>query len=177
MTSQIRPFYIFVGILAETFFSVPGHGGFAPSSHGVWDPIPGAPKAEVWGSGHEKWQITTEQDTANFTAALVCDMSQEHGVYRFCSFEGTVKEIAKTYERSKGYPVELEYKGTIDDLKNAADDARKELGLLRFWEWMGYYYQLCQLNGKSMMHKLDNDRYPDVKAVSMPEFLELNPDV
>ena len=177
LTSKIKPFYVFVGILAETFFSVPGHGGFAPSSHGVWDPISGAPKAEVWGTGDEKWQVTTEQNTAEFTAELACDLSQEHGVYRFCSCEATIKEIATIYEKERGCAVTLEYKGSTDELKKVADQTQQDLGLARFWEWMGYYYQLNQLNGKSMMHKLDNGRYPNVKAVGLVEFLKQNPEI
>lgn len=38
-TSEIRPIYIFTGVLAEVLFSVPGHGSFAPKNHGCWDPV------------------------------------------------------------------------------------------------------------------------------------------
>lgn len=177
-SSTIKPFYIFIGILTETFFSVPGHGGFTPLSHGVWDPVPGAPKAEVWGTGDEKWQITTEQDTADYTAEVTCDLSQKDGgLYRFCGCEATVKEIAAVYEEERGFRVTLVQKGSIADLEKAADGAQKELGLLRFWEWMGYYYQLNQLNGKTMMYQLDNDCYPKVKAVGLVEFLKQNPEI
>lgn len=178
MTSEIKPFYIFVGILTETFFSVPGHGGFAPLSHGVWDPAPGAPRVEVWGTGDEKWQLTTEQNTADYTAEVTCDLSQaEGGIYRFCGYEATAKEIATLYEKDRGYPVTIAQKGSIADLKKAADKAQRDLGQRRFWEWMGYYYQLNQLSGKTMMHNLDNGRYPNVEATGLEAFLKQNPEI
>ena len=65
LTSSIEPIYNFVGILAETLFSVPGHGTFAPEHHGVWDPE--RKEMQVYGSGHEIWHWTTERDAAEFT--------------------------------------------------------------------------------------------------------------
>ena len=75
----MKPLYIFIGILAEVFFSVPGHRGFVPANHGVWDPNATPKRAEIWGSGDEKWQITTEHDFAKFTADLPTDLTKESG--------------------------------------------------------------------------------------------------
>ena len=138
MSSTIEPIYIFIGFFAETFFSLPGHGIFNPSTHGVWDSNNGAPKAEFWGTGDEKWQITTEQEAAEFTAALLCDQSRKPGVYRYCTWEYSIKQIAAIYERAKDVEVRLEHRGTLEDLKAVAAADQQKLGLSRFWAWMGY---------------------------------------
>lgn len=175
--STVKPLYIFVGILAEAFFSVPGHGGFSPSSHGVWDPITGAPRAEVWGTGREKWQLTTEQDTADFTAELVLDLTQESGVYRFCGIELSIQDIAATYERMRQTKVTLVPQGSLAELKQLADQTQHTLGISRFWEWMGFYYQYNVLSGKVFMKELHNGLYPKVKATDLEAFLRQWPEV
>ncbi|OCT44374.1 putative NAD dependent epimerase/dehydratase [Cladophialophora carrionii] len=177
MSSTIKPFYIFIGFFAETFFSLPGHGVFNPATHGVWDSNNGAPKAEYWGTGDEKWQITTEQEAAEFTAALICDEAREPGVYRYCSWEYSIKEIAAIYEKEKGSAVRLECQGTAEDLKKTAAASQQELGLSRFWLWMGYTYQIHQMSQKTMMSKLDNKLYPDVKSIGLGEFLRMHPEI
>ncbi len=141
MSSTIEPYYIFVGFFAETFFSLPGHGTFNPATHGVWDSNEGAPRVEYWGTGDENWQITTEQEAAEFTAALVCDESRNPGVHRYCSWECSIKDIAVIFEKEKEIPVRLEPQGTLDELKAVARADQQRLGLFRFWEWMGYTYQ------------------------------------
>ncbi|QKX64662.1 uncharacterized protein TRUGW13939_11838 [Talaromyces rugulosus] len=165
LSSTVKPLYIFVGILCEVFFSVPDHGGFAPANQGVWDPAP--KRAVVWGSGHEKWQITTEYDAAEFTAELIQDLSNETGIYRFCSFEKSTREMAEAYERARGVKVTIDTAGSLEDLKVTARNTVEKLGLQRFWEWMGYFYQIYQLNGTFHMKNLDNDRYTAVDATSL----------
>ncbi|OAP64917.1 hypothetical protein AYL99_00889 [Fonsecaea erecta] len=177
MSSRIKPMYIFIGFFAETFFSLDGHGVFNPSTHGVWDSAGGNPRAEFWGTGDEKWQITTEQDTADFTAALICDLSRESAVYRYCSWEYNIKEIAAIYEKAKGIPVKLERLGSLQDLAVTAQKSQQELGLSRFWEWMGYTYQIHQLSGKTMMNVLDDKLYPDLKRTKLEDFLKQHPEI
>ncbi|KIY01787.1 uncharacterized protein Z520_01925 [Fonsecaea multimorphosa CBS 102226] len=177
MSSRIKPMYIFIGFFAETFFSLAGHGVFNPSTHGVWDSGSvaageAAPRAEFWGTGDEKWQITTEQDTADFTARLITDRSKEDGgVYRYCSWEYSIKEIAEIYEKERGVGVKLERLGSLEDLMVTAQKSQRELGLGRFWEWMGYTYQIHQLGGKMMMKTLDDGLYLDLKRTKLEDFL------
>lgn len=177
LSSTVEPIYVFVGILAEVFYSVQGHGGFAPANHGVWDPNTTPKRALVWGTGNEKWQITTEQDCAEFTAELVVDTKRTSGCFRFISGEYSIKELAKVYEDVRGVQVELEFAGSIEDLKSVADKAKENQGLQNFWGWMGYYYQYYQLNGTFHMKELDMDLYPAVKSTSLVDFLKQNPGV
>lgn len=175
LSSTIKPLYIFVGILGEVFFSVPGHGGFAPEHNGVWNPV--AKKALIWGTGDEKWQITTEYDTAEFTAELVTDLRQESGDFRFCSFEHSTREMAKIYETARGVTFTLDRAGSLEELKKTAKQTARELGDKNSRSWMGYYFQMYQLDGTVHMKDLDNNLYPSLKTTSLLEFLQTNSEV
>ena len=177
MSSTIEPLYVFIGFFAETFFSLPGHGVFTPATHGVWDSNNGAPRVEFWGTGDEKWQITTEQEAAEFTAALACDRSRQSGVYRYCSWECSIKEITASYEGEKGVTVRLEPQGTLDELKTLAAANQQKLGLSKFWEWMGYTYQIHSMSGKTQMTTLDNHLYPEMKKTSLGQFFRQHPHI
>ncbi|KAM0443815.1 hypothetical protein ACHAO4_010365 [Trichoderma viride] len=174
LSSNVDVLYIFTGTLAEVFFSVPGHGRFAPSNHGVWDPEASPKRAEVWGTGEEKWQFTTEQDCANFTAELIVDSTKKGGSYYICSFEQSIKDIASIYQDVRGVPVQLDYMGSVEDLSIAANDAVLKMGLKRFETWMGYFYQLYQLNGRCYMKQLDSKQYSSLHLTSLEGFLKEN---
>ncbi|KAF2098910.1 NAD(P)-binding protein [Rhizodiscina lignyota] len=177
MSTTIEPIYIFVGIFHEVFFSKPGHGGFGPDSHGVWDPNGPVKRAEVWGTGDEKWQLTTEEDCAEFTAELLVDLSKKAGYYRFCSGEYSSREIANIYAQERGVQVNLDFKGSIEQLRATAEKAKREMGLGRFFEWGGYYFQLIQLDGTVYMERLDLKLYPWLKRTSLVEFLREHQEV
>ncbi|KAK2686007.1 hypothetical protein QWA68_015050 [Fusarium oxysporum] len=62
LTSTIKPIWLLTGGLTEVYFSVPGHGNFSPAYNGPWDPE--NKTVDIWGTGHEKWDLTTEKDAA-----------------------------------------------------------------------------------------------------------------
>lgn len=167
--------WIFTGIFSEVFFSVPNHGGFAPANNGVWDPD--SHTAVVWGTGNEKWQICTEENASEFTAELVTDTTKGAGVYRFCSYEKSTLEMAQAYKQARGVAIKIVNAGSIEDLRVTAYKAVEEKGLRNFWGWMGYFYQLYQLNGTFQMMELNNDLYPSIEPTSLEEFLKNHPEI
>jgi hypothetical protein len=173
MSSTVEPFYILIGIFTECFFSLPGHGQFAPQHNGVWDPE--QKRAVVWGTGDEKWPLTTERDSAEFTAELISDPTKPGGYYKFCSGRYSIKEIAQEYELAKGVKVQLEYKGDIAELERITMKAKSEYPMNKYYEWMGLPYQLCTLNGTYHMKELSNDLYPKVKTTTLQEFFKSDP--
>lgn len=85
--------------------------------------------------------------------------------------------MARIYQEVRGVPVQLLQAGTIEQLKTEADQSKKEMGLQRFWEWMGYYYQYYELSGTFYMKPLDNGLYPTVTTRPLEKFLKENPHV
>ena len=175
MTSNIKPTYIFCGVLAEVLFSVPGHGDFSPKNNGVWDPE--KKSFEVWGTGDETWHWTTERDAADFAAAIVSrDDTPEGGFWSVCSGEHTLIEIGEVYERVKGRKVTINKRGNKDELRAKALDARSKGSRDNFYEYIGWFYQLFTVDRTWVLKKLDNDKL-DTKVTSIEAFLESNPSI
>jgi nucleoside-diphosphate-sugar epimerase len=175
MTSDIKPTYIFSGVLAEVLFSVPGHGDFSPKNNGVWDPE--KKSFEVWGTGNETWHWTTERDAADFAAAIVGrDDTPEGGFWSVCSGEHTLIELAKIYERVKGRKVIINQRGSTEELRARALDARSKASRKNFYEYIGWFYQLFTVDRKWVLGNLDNDKL-DTKVTSAEAFLESNPSI
>lgn len=169
ITSDIRPVYIFCGVLAEVLFSFPGHGDFSPANHGVWDPA--AKTMEIWGTGDEKWQWTTERDAAEFAAEILQrDDAVDGGFWRVCSGSHTLREMASTYAKVKSTQVEVLMKGSVDELRARALEARAQGSPRSFWFYIGWFYQLHTVDQTWTLRTLDNDRL-DVAETSFEDFL------
>ena len=169
LSSSIRPIYIFCGILAEVLFSVPGHGDFSPANHGVWDPK--SKKMEIYGTGNELWHWTTEKDAAEFAAAIIQrDDAAQGGFWTVCSGVNTLPDIASIYERVKGCKVNVQYKGSVSDLRHNALEARKQGSEKNPWSYIGWFYQLHTVDGTWTLKDLQNDLL-DVKTTPLEDFL------
>ncbi|KAM0335432.1 hypothetical protein ACHAQA_000478 [Verticillium albo-atrum] len=173
LSSKIKPIYIFTGALAEVFFSVPGHGTFSPAHNGVWDPE--NKSMDVWGTGDEKWDMTTERDAAEFAAVLLGrEDATEGGFFTLCSFQYSPKEIAKIYEEVRGTKVAKKMKGSLEELRQKALTARSQGPYGEYFSYIGLFYQLYQLDGTIALGDLDNERI-GVKTTGLKEFLQANP--
>ncbi|VUC32992.1 unnamed protein product [Clonostachys rosea] len=168
-SSPIKPVYIFCGVLAEVLFSLPGHGDFSPKNHGVWDPA--TKTMEIWGTGEEQWQWTTERDAAEFAAQIMQREDAIHGgFWRVCSGSHTLREVAATYEKVKRAEVQVVKKGTIEELRACALEARAQGSPRDFWSYVGWFYQLYTVAGTWSLKTLDNDRL-NVTATSLEDFI------
>lgn len=176
VTSKIKPIWVFTGVLAEVFFSVPGHGDLSPKNHGIWDPT--AKSIDVWGTGREKFDWTTEADAAKFSIAIIeSPEAYQGGFYSVRSGSHSLREIKTIYERVRGSSVKVVEKGSLEELEKTALQARLQGSLAAFWEYIGYFYQLVTINGSAVLRNLDNDRFPDVKTTSLEEFLRQTPEI
>lgn len=170
LTSTIRPIYIFCGALAETLFSVPGHGDFSPRNHGVWDPV--QKSLDFWGTGHEVWHWTTERDAARFAVAILEreDVAQG-GLWTVYSGANSLTEIAAAFESVTGTKVGMKSEGTVSELRKVALEARKNGSRMMFWEYIGYFYQLYTLDGTWTLKENQNAEL-GIEPTSLEEFIK-----
>ena len=174
-TSDLMPVYLFVGVLAETLFSLAGHGDFSPANNGVWDP--NRKLMEIWGTGDEIYHWTTERDVAEFTAAIIeRDDASKGGFWTACSGSNTLKELATTYGQVRGCEVHIEKKGTVDELREKALEARSQGSRRHFWPYIGWFYQLHTVDGTWTLGKLDNEKL-GVETTTLEQFLQQNPEL
>lgn len=95
------------------------HGDFSSGNHGVWDSE--TKSMEVWGSGAEKRQWTTEGDAAEFAAEIVTrDGAEDGGMWRVCSGSHSLTEIAEMYQRIRGKSVARRAMGSVEELRDEA---------------------------------------------------------
>lgn len=175
-TSDIRPIYLLTGILAEVLFCSPNYGQFTPENHGVWDPV--KKKMNIWGTGNEIWYWTTEKDAAEFAAEVILqDTAPEGGFWTLCSGTSTLRELAITYEQVRGIQVEIDFVGSVDDLRARALSERAKGTKRHFWTYIGWFYQLHTVDGTWKMPELDNGKVPNVQATTFEQFLRENPAV
>lgn len=175
MTSPIKPLYIYIGIFAETLFSMVGHGHVGPNMPLVWEPD--TKTVNIWGSGHTTWFWTSEKDAAEFTAEIVLrkDASQG-GSWNVCSGAHSLRQIAKVYESERGVKVNLKTHGSIDELEAKALVARKNGDKRNYHLYTGLFYQLFASNGDLNFLKLDNDQFP-ISATTLEKFLRQHPEI
>ncbi|KAG5756733.1 hypothetical protein H9Q70_000619 [Fusarium xylarioides] len=166
---------LLTGGLAGVYFSVPGHGDFSPAYNGPWDPE--NKTVDIWGTGHEKWDLTTEKDAAEFSAVVIeRNDAPEGGFWELHSGAYSPRELAEVYRKVRGVEITFKERGSLDDLRKLAYSMREQKPYNDYYGFIGLFYQLFQLDGTYSLKNLDNDRL-NVKTTSMEEFLQQNPDI
>lgn len=174
-TSSVKPLYVLTGVLAEVLFSAPGRVSFLPENNGAWDPK--GMRMEIWGTGDEIWHWTTEKDVAEFSAAIIeRDDAPEGGFSTVASDSGSLKDIASIYEKARNTKVQLDFKGSVEDLRAKALEGRAKGSPKNFWTYIGYFYQLYTIDGTWVLGELDNEKL-GVRGTPLTEFLEANPEL
>ncbi|RSL47616.1 hypothetical protein CEP54_013323 [Fusarium duplospermum] len=175
LTSTIKPIWILTGGLTEVYFSVPGHSNFSPEYNGPWDPE--NKTVDIWGTGDETWDLTTEKDAAEFSAEVIQrDDAPEGGFWELHSGAYSPKELAGVYKEVRGIEIVQKYRGTLDDLRELAYSMRNQKAYNDYYRFIGLFYQLFQLDGTYALKNLDNHKL-NVKTTSMEEFLRQNPQI
>ncbi|OAL56099.1 NAD(P)-binding protein [Pyrenochaeta sp. DS3sAY3a] len=175
LTSTIRPIYILTGGLTEVYFSVPGHGNFSPAYTGPWDPEKHT--IDIWGTGDEKWDLTTERDAAEFSVEIIQrDDAPNGGFWEVHSGAYSPRELSKIYREVRGIDVAYNHRGTLDDLRELSYSLRKQKPYNDYYSFIGLFYQLFQLDGTYSLENLDNHKL-NVKTTSMEDFLRQNPGI
>ncbi len=127
---------------------------------------------DYWGDANHRFQVTTYEDTGRFIAAAVADKEKE-GRLSFVANEVSAIEAAEIYNRVRGANKEAKYKGSLEDLRNEAEDLKKK-GDPNAWipDWFALVF-----DDRSKFKKIDNQEYPDVKVTTVEELLKQRTDL
>jgi uncharacterized protein YbjT (DUF2867 family) len=120
--------------------------------------------AMVWGSGDERFNLTTVEDTARFTARLATDPADVSGVRYLSGAETTFNEIIAETERITGKPLTRNVLGSAEDLRHITADAPDP------WSVVPQWYFLSMLTVPPFP-TTDNDRYPDARPTGLRDYL------
>ncbi|KAF5249661.1 hypothetical protein FANTH_4969 [Fusarium anthophilum] len=83
----------------------------------------------------------------------------------------SLRELAAIYQQIFGHQVQLIERGTAEELRCTALEARKRSTVQAFYEYIGYFYQLYVIDGTWRIDKTDNEKL-DVQPQTMEEFLK-----
>lgn len=75
-----------------------------------------------------------------------------------CSGENTLEEIADVYERVKKRKVRINKNGTVEELRSRALQARRRGTRKKYWEYIGWFYQLYAVDRTYVLGELYNHR-------------------
>ncbi|KAM0135918.1 hypothetical protein ACHAO1_004938 [Botrytis cinerea] len=127
-----------------------------------------------WGTGDEKWEFTTYQTAADYTAAVALDENAV-GIFRFLEDRKSPRELQSTFQTVYSTQLHLKCHGSLHDLEQKLQEAVNTHGEdTSQWGALGFAFWCT--NGKAYLgedsRNLDNSKYPQVKNVTMEQFLK-----
>ena len=120
--------------------------------------------ASFWGTGEERFDATTVDDTARYVARAAVDAAVPSGKFAVAGQQLSFGDIVSAVERGRGRRYERRSRGTTDDLRAWISDQREAGEAIAA---MYGTYQLYMLTGQTALDDLQNDRYPDIEPVTL----------
>lgn len=125
--------------------------------------------AEYWGDGNTKFDVTTTDDTAKYTAEAVVDPRAVNTDFQVAGDVVTMKEVIAAYEEITSSKMTAHSKGSVDDLKVWIEETKAKDS--NPFAVIPAQYQWGMLSGKVKLQNLVNFRYPHIKPKSVKEYL------
>lgn len=127
---------------------------------------------EYWGDADQKYQITTYEDAARFTAYAVSSEDLD-GYLVVAGYDLSVNDLVAVYNKVKGTNIIPRRLGSLEDLKVKTEELETKGGfeaillklLTFFW------------NEKSQFDKVDTNKFPEFKVTPVEEFLVQRHDI
>ncbi|CAA9484220.1 MAG: hypothetical protein AVDCRST_MAG12-1697 [uncultured Rubrobacteraceae bacterium] len=120
--------------------------------------------ATFWGTGEERFEATTVDDTARYAARVAVDPSVPSGKFAVAGQRLSLGDIVSAVERETGRRYERRSRGTTGDLRAWVSEQREAGEAMAA---MYGAYQLYMLTGHTALDDLQNDRYPDIEPVTL----------
>ncbi|KAE9370061.1 NAD(P)-binding protein [Stipitochalara longipes BDJ] len=129
-TSSVKPVWIFTGLFADLLYSRFGPGKFD-----------GEGRFEYWGKGDgDRYPWTTQENAATWTIDVLMFgegvREGKGGFFKVRSGVTTIRELAEVREKVFEAKVEVERKGSTEDLVVELGRLRKEKGRTNYIEYM-----------------------------------------
>ncbi|KAH7087065.1 hypothetical protein FB567DRAFT_58961 [Paraphoma chrysanthemicola] len=150
--ATVKGVHVLVGFLMETTLDM----------NIIYDPK--ANKIRYWGTGNEKWDLTSYQTAAEYVAAVTLDPNAT-GLFKFRGEHKSALEVAEDVKSVLGTQPDLETRASLDDVALRLDGAGNTQDILSA---IAYFI----LSGKvALGNNLDNAKYPDVKPETFSSVL------
>jgi uncharacterized protein YbjT (DUF2867 family) len=124
---------------------------------------------QYWGDGDTPLDFTTTDDTATYVAEAVGDPGLTNTALEVAGDVLTAKQLKAAYEEATGDTLQEKPLGSVDELK-AWIAARKSSAKSPV-EYVPQQYEYAMVSGKGKLDRIQNDRYPHIKPLTVKQFL------
>ncbi len=132
-----------------------------PSAPGLVDVAGGS--VTLWGTGGERFDLTTVDDTARFTARVGTDPADLSGVHYLSGEQASFNTIIAETEQITGRTLTRNVLGSADDLRRIVAAAEDPWSVVMQWYFLMLTTPPFPTN--------DNDRYPDARPTGLRDYL------
>ena len=126
-------------------------------------------KATVWSTGNETLDLTSMGDVAKLVTRVAFDERAHNQVVEYAGEVTSIRKIAADFEAITGRPMEVVSRGDVDALRRLIEQKKETATNPR--EYAFLQYQLIQLQGKTKLKPIWNEKYPDLHPKSMRDVL------
>jgi uncharacterized protein YbjT (DUF2867 family) len=124
---------------------------------------------QYWGDGETPMDFTTTDDTAKYIAAAVSDSGLVNRALEVAGDTLTAKQLKAVYETATGTQLTEKRLGSIPEFQ--AWITAKKASAKAVEEYVYHQYIYGMVSGKGKLDHIENDRYPDIKPVTVKQFL------
>ena len=122
-----------------------------------------------WGDGETALDFTTTDDTAKYVAEAVTDPDLANTALEVAGDVLTAKQLKAAYEEVTGQPLAEKPLGSVAELQ--AWIAAKKPSASSPIEYVPQQYEYTMVSGKGKLDRIQNDRYPHIKPLTVKQFL------
>ncbi|MBA3923101.1 MAG: NmrA family NAD(P)-binding protein [Nostocaceae cyanobacterium] len=124
---------------------------------------------QYWGDGEMPMNFTTTDDTAKYVAEAVSDSSLVNTALEVAGDTLTEKQLKAAYEEATGTQLTEKRLGSIAEFQ--AWIATKKASASSLEEYVYHQYIYAMVSGKGKLDHIENDRYPQIKPMTVKQFL------
>jgi uncharacterized protein YbjT (DUF2867 family) len=124
---------------------------------------------QYWGDGETPMDFTTTDDTAKYVAEAVSDPGLANTALEVAGDTLSAKQLKAIYEGAKGIKLTEKQLGSIAEMK--AWIANKKASASSLEEYVYHQYMYAMVSGKGKLHRIEDDRYPQIKPTTVKQFL------
>ncbi len=124
---------------------------------------------QYWGNGEMPMDLTTTDDTAKYVAEAASDPSLANTALEVAGDTLTAKQLRATYEAATGTKLTEKQLGSIAEMK--AWIANKKASASSLEEYVYHQYMYTMLSGKGKLDRIADDRYSQIKPMTVKQFL------
>jgi nucleoside-diphosphate-sugar epimerase len=125
---------------------------------------------EYWGDGETPLDFTTTDDTAKYVAEAVSDPNLVNTALEVAGEVLTMKQLLAAYEEATGKKLQEKQLGSVEDLKAWIE--QKKPSADSPVEYVPQQYEYTMVSGKGKLDNIQNSRYPNIKPLTVRQYLE-----